>query len=219
MLKRFVEDFPEGSIIVDLGAGRMKTSDRVLSIDIYRAPGVDLLGDIEAMPFKTNSIDGIIARGVLEHVVDVDRVVSEIYRVLKPGGKVYSSIPFMQGYHPSPGDYRRFTIDGIQQLFKNFERVDCSITRGTASSFVWIAREFFSEVFSFNNITLYKMLKILFGWLLQPVKHLDWLTERHPKSHIIASSFTFIGEKPRASSHDRGESAFEVNRHHSFVTT
>jgi len=196
MLKEFLNSFPDGSIILDLGAGRKKTSRDVISIDLYEAPGVDVLGDIVSMPFIEGSIDGIIARGVLEHVTNPERVAEEMYRVLKPGGRIFCSIPFIQGYHPSPGDFRRYTIDGIQLLFSRFTRDHCGITRGSASSFVWIAREFFSELFSFNSITLYKALKIVFGWLLQPIKYLDPITETHPKSHIIASGFTFIGRKP-----------------------
>ncbi len=179
-----------------MGAGRKKTRDDIISIDIYKAPGVTLLGDIHHLPFETDSIDAIIARGVLEHVEHPEEVVDEFFRVLKPAGKVYSSIPFMQGYHPSPGDYRRYTIDGIEILFSKFRKLECGITRGSASSYVWIAREFFSELFSFNNIALYKFFKIVFGWLLQPVKYLDPLTERHSMGHVVASGFTFVGEKP-----------------------
>jgi len=197
-LKEFLKQFPDNSIILDLGAGRKKTSEKVISIDLYMAPGVDVIGDIERMPFCEGTIDGVIARGVLEHVPYPQKVADEIFRILKPGGKVFCSIPFIQGYHPSPGDYRRYTIDGIQLLFRKFDRVHCGITRGSASSFVWIAREFFSELLSFNNETLYKALKIIFGWLLQPVKYLDPITERHPKNYMIASSFTFIGMKPSA---------------------
>ncbi|MBN1163945.1 MAG: class I SAM-dependent methyltransferase [Candidatus Krumholzibacteriota bacterium] len=195
-LTAFLESFEERSLILDLGAGRKKTRADIISIDIYPAPGVTLLGDIHNLPLDSCSIDGVIARGVLEHVRYPDKVINEIFRVLKPGGKVFSSIPFMQGYHPSPGDYHRYTIDGIQLLFSRFSKLECGITRGSASAYVWIAREFFSEILSFNNITLYKILKIIFGWLLQPVKYLDPLTEKHARAHIVASGFTFLGQKP-----------------------
>ncbi len=183
-----------------MGAGRKKSGSGIISIDLYRAPGVDIIGDIQKLPLMSNSIDGVIARGVLEHVPAPPNVAKEIFRILKPGGKVFSSIPFMQGYHPSPGDYQRYTIDGIQILFSDFRKIDCGITRGSASSFIWITREFLSEVFSFNNKTVYRALKIVFGWLLQPLKLLDPVTERHSACHIAASGFTFLGEK--AEEHD-----------------
>jgi SAM-dependent methyltransferase len=191
-----LESFPENALILDLGAGRKKSGKNVLSIDLYKTPLVDLIGDIEHMPIASNSLDGIIARGVLEHVPCPGRVVSEVLRVLKPGGRVFSSIPFMQGYHPSPGDYRRYTLEGIKLLFSAFDEIECDITRGSASSFVWIAREFLSEVLSLNNPILYKVFKILFGWMLQPIKYLDPVTENHDKRHVAASGFTFLGEKP-----------------------
>ncbi len=194
-LKNFLGSFPDGSLILDMGAGRKKTRADMISVDIYRAPGVTVLGDIHKLPFGDGTVDGIIARGVLEHVADPEEVVSEFYRVLKTRGKVFSSIPFIQGYHPSPGDYRRYTIDGIRLLFSRFDSLDCGVTRGSASSYVWITREFFAEVLSMNNEILYKMFKIIFGWLLQPVKYLDPITERNSHCHVVASGFTFIGEK------------------------
>ncbi len=199
-LGNYLEGFDKEAVILDLGAGRKKTRRNIVSIDLYRAPGIDIIGDIQRIPLASDSIDGIIARGVLEHVPAPEAVVGEMYRILKPGGRIYSSIPFIQGYHPSPGDYRRYTIDGIELLFSDFRKIDCGITRGSASSFVWICREFLSEVLSFNNETLYKILKIALGWLLQPIKYLDPVTERHRKSHIVASGFTFLGEKPHTRS-------------------
>ncbi len=161
-LKRFLDSFGNSSLILDFGAGRKKTSPRVLSVDIYRAPGADLIGNICSMPVLDNSVDGVIARGVLEHVPVPGAVVAEMHRILKPGGRVYSSVPFMQGYHPSPGDYQRYTMDGLQKLFADFHKLECGITRGSASSFIWISREFFSQALSFNNDTISHLSKIAF---------------------------------------------------------
>ena len=60
-LSNFLDSFPEGSIILDMGAGRKKTVEDIVSIDIYMAPGVDILGDIHNLPFDEGSVDGIIA--------------------------------------------------------------------------------------------------------------------------------------------------------------
>jgi SAM-dependent methyltransferase len=198
-VREFIDSFPEGSIIADLGSGRRKVSSKCLGVDIVSVPGVDVVGNLFNLPFKENSLDGIIIRGVLEHVPDPHTAVNEMERVLKPGGKVYSSIPFMQGYHPSPGDFQRYTIDGIQRLFSRFEKVECSITRGAGSAFVWIGREYLAQLFSFNNMMIYKALKMLFGWVMQPVKYTDHILNNHRMAHVAASGFTFIGRKAHSS--------------------
>lgn len=194
-LREFGAAFSDGTLIADIGSGSNKVSPEYLGIDIAEREGVDVLGDLYSLPFCNDSLDAIIVRGVLEHVEKPEEAVKEIERVLKPGGMVYSSIPFIQGYHPSPGDYQRYTIDGIERLFSRFEKVECAITRGTGSAFLWIGREYFSQLLSFNNITIYKLLKVLFGWFLQPIKYSDRILNKHRMAHIAASGFTFIGRK------------------------
>ena len=62
------------------------------------------------MPFK--EIDLVIIQAVLEHVMYPNKVVSEIYRVLKNDGLIYSETPFMQQVHEGPYDFSRFTESG-----------------------------------------------------------------------------------------------------------
>lgn len=45
------------------------------------------------LPFKKNSFDGVLCTELLEHVGSDKDVISEIYRVLKPGGKLLVSVP------------------------------------------------------------------------------------------------------------------------------
>lgn len=45
------------------------------------------------IPFDDDSFDFIVSNQVMEHVQDIDRVLSEMRRVLKPGGKVLSLFP------------------------------------------------------------------------------------------------------------------------------
>jgi len=56
--------------------------------------GVGLIrGDATDLPFTDNSFDRIIATEVLEHIPDDQKVVSEMYRVLKPGGIAMVTVP------------------------------------------------------------------------------------------------------------------------------
>lgn len=50
-------------------------------------------GDVEAMPFSDGTFGLVICTEVLEHVPDPRRALSEIHRVLRPGGVLIGSVP------------------------------------------------------------------------------------------------------------------------------
>lgn len=60
--------------------------------------------------------DIVICEQVLEHVVDPIQAVENLYLMLRPGGHAIVSVPFMVRYHPEPGDYWRFSADGLKIL-------------------------------------------------------------------------------------------------------
>ena len=60
-----------------------------------RCRGVEMVpcqGDIEALPFDNESFDVVLVAHVLEHLPDPSRALSEIFRVLRPGGRVIACI-------------------------------------------------------------------------------------------------------------------------------
>jgi len=58
-------------------------------------PGLKVIqGDVLNMPYRTNSIDGIISLGVVEHFISgCDKPLEEMYRILKPGGVAIITVP------------------------------------------------------------------------------------------------------------------------------
>lgn len=50
-------------------------------------------GDIRYLPFADNTIDLIFGGGVIEHMPDTAPVVRECYRVLRPGGLAFNTVP------------------------------------------------------------------------------------------------------------------------------
>ena len=45
-------------------------------------------GEIEHLPFETGSFDVVVSNGVIDLVPDKDTVFAEIFRVLRPGGRI-----------------------------------------------------------------------------------------------------------------------------------
>ena len=52
-----------------------------------------LLEDASKMSFEDNSFDTIVMNDAMEHVAEPEKVLDEVYRVLKPGGKLYVNFP------------------------------------------------------------------------------------------------------------------------------
>ncbi|MEE2939986.1 MAG: methyltransferase domain-containing protein [Planctomycetota bacterium] len=75
---------------------------------------LNLLGDGRRMPIRTDSVDTVLCTEVLEHVPDPMPMVHEMARVLKPGGKLLVTVPFVQPLHELPSDFHRFTPPALQ---------------------------------------------------------------------------------------------------------
>jgi SAM-dependent methyltransferase len=91
---------------------------RYLTLDVEaRTDGVDYIADLEDMNVVPDaSVDTVLCSEVLEHVPHPDRAVGEIARVLKPGGTLVITVPFMARLHEEPHDYFRYTRHGLRRL-------------------------------------------------------------------------------------------------------
>jgi glycosyltransferase involved in cell wall biosynthesis/SAM-dependent methyltransferase len=112
----------------------------LVEADVALGPRTDVICDAHALPFAEGAFDGVVCQAVLEHVADPVRVVAEIHRVLKPGGLVYSEIPFMQQVHEGAHDFTRFTYNGHRRLFRWFQEIDAGATAGPGMALGWSVR-------------------------------------------------------------------------------
>ena len=111
---------PKGSTGLDINPRNIKQAK-------LHAPEAKLIvGDIEKMPFKGKSFDTIICTDVLEHLVDLQNALKEIFRVLKPGGLCIGSVPranflwrlrFLSSTHPGEPYHRLYKTQEVRDLF------------------------------------------------------------------------------------------------------
>lgn len=195
-LKKFIkENIKKDQLVINLGSGNSNISAEVLNVDIFDYDNVDIVCDIADLPFSDNSIDIIINLAVLEHVPEPELVINEIYRVLKIDGIIYTAFPFIQGFHASPFDYTRVTIEGIHELHKKFEKIELKPFGGPTSGMLWIFQEWVAILFSIGSRKAYFIIYLLMMLLTFPLKFLDILLSKHPMAKNIASGFIFIGRK------------------------
>ncbi|HEX3881338.1 MAG TPA: class I SAM-dependent methyltransferase [Stellaceae bacterium] len=107
-------------MIVDVGAGfRRRPHPRAVTVEIYDYPSTDVLATADAIPLRDGCASAVYCSAVLEHVPNPFSCASEILRILKPGGLLYSSIPFLQPEHGYPFHYFNCTRSGHLELFRN----------------------------------------------------------------------------------------------------
>lgn len=138
------------------------------TIDISDHYKPTIVGDIEKMPIKTGTYDGVICLSVLEHVNNPHKAVSEAHRILKKGGKALYYIPSIYPYHArrGPGGYAdtfRFMKDGLSFLFKDFSKVEIRKCGGFFETIVYLTPLPFRRLFVSIALFLDKLLNTTKG--------------------------------------------------------
>ena len=195
-INKFVKkEVSSDKICLNIGSGNSNLSPDIINVDFFPYGNVDVVADIAKLPFKDNSIDVVMNLAVLEHVPDPQTVVLEIYRVLKPGGKIFTFFPFIQGFHASPHDYSRVTREGMKVLHEDFKELKVMNGCGPTSGFLWVFQEWIAILLSFGSKKLHLILLILLMCLTFPLKYLDIFLKRHPAASNIDSGFCLEGKK------------------------
>jgi SAM-dependent methyltransferase len=114
--RRLIEGFvalsalPRGAMVADLGCGSgvftnelrqvgyrsvgLDISGKLLSLGKMRVPDLGLIqGDVEGLPFRTGSLDGVLLSGLVHHLPDPTRCAAEVFRVLRSGGRFVAFDP------------------------------------------------------------------------------------------------------------------------------
>jgi SAM-dependent methyltransferase len=101
--------------VLDIGGARRRGRFRPpadaawLVADIAPELRPDVVADVQALPFREGVFDAVKATEVLEHVPDPATALAECRRVLRRGGHLVATAPFLERLHGDPGDYARYT--------------------------------------------------------------------------------------------------------------
>jgi SAM-dependent methyltransferase len=81
--------------VLDLGCGRRKLAGAI-GVDANRQSAADVIIDLNVFPypFAANSFDVIHCDGILEHLDDIMRVMTELHRIARPNALIQITTPY-----------------------------------------------------------------------------------------------------------------------------
>jgi SAM-dependent methyltransferase len=107
---------------------------RYVATDTQRTPVVDLVSRGEQLPLADGRFDLVLCTQVLEYVPEPQKVITEIHRVLKPGGFLLLSVPAV---FPRDADHEcwRFLPRSLELMLSSFRRIEIAAEGSSALGF------------------------------------------------------------------------------------
>lgn len=131
----------------------------------------DLKWDGREIPLPDESIDCVMATEFLEHYAEPETALMEIYRVIKPDGRVFATVPFVWNLHEIPYDEYRYTPYSIERHFENagFKEIKVKALGGWNLSLaqmigLWTT---FSKMRNITRAIVNKLLFPFYVWLIK----------------------------------------------------
>ena len=118
---------PTGPFVLDAGAGEGQyrgwfARQRYVGLDLgigdsdWNYRGLDAIADLRQLPLRSGGVDAALNIVTLEHVTDPGCVLAELWRALRPGGRLLLVVPHEWEEHQQPHDFYRYTRYGIEHL-------------------------------------------------------------------------------------------------------
>ena len=170
----------------------------VIVTDVIKSNTIDYVCDVTSLPFSDSQFDAVFIIAVLEHVIEPVASVSEISRVLKKDGLVFSAIPFMQQVHMGCFDFQRYTLLGHRWLFSSFELMELAPTSGSGSALLWSITSFFQSFSKSYRVSL--VVKALVRVSLFWIKYFD-LLQKNMNDYALGSYFVGKNKKGKIINH------------------
>ncbi|MEJ1934843.1 class I SAM-dependent methyltransferase [Nostoc sp. NIES-2111] len=154
--QEFASTLTPGSLILDAGAGSQPYRE-LFNHCRYEAADFEMVDkeyakstyvcDLSSIPVESERFDAIALNQVLEHLSEPLRVLRELRRVLKPGGRMICTAPLFYEEHEVPFDFYRYTQFAWRKMM---EDVDLKIEK-----LDWLEGYFGTVAYQFETASRY----------------------------------------------------------------
>lgn len=122
--------------------------------------------------------DSAILSDVLEHLAEPMTALASIHRILKNGGVLMMTVPFLYGIHEAPHDYRRFTKYGLEYELRRagFRQIEIHEIGGVVSVISTLCAKFIEYIVGSNSFVVRLLVSIQL--LLMRVPFVKWLERK-----------------------------------------
>ncbi len=161
--------------VIDIGGGKnadyiafMPRSEgaEIRTFDVKTGISIDF--EIDRLPASDGSFETVLFLNVMEHIYNYRNILSEVYRITKPGGRVIGVVPFLMWYHPDPKDYFRYTHEALERIF-----TECGIThfrievlaRGPFTAAAQMVMQSLPRLMRVPVFSIHYLLDTIFLWM------------------------------------------------------
>lgn len=133
----------DGMVLNLSAGGTVRKFAHVVEAEAAVFRHTDVIADAHRLPFANGSLACVIAYNAFEHYHRPRRVAEEIFRVLRPGGRVLVRTAFLQPLHEAPWHFYNCTKYGLELWFEGFETLALGVPDNfqPAHALGWIAAE------------------------------------------------------------------------------
>ena len=173
-LRDFISPLGQNQVILDVGCGDMPYKGLFDHPKTYHGLEIDYPGNRnkkcathwysgDILPFSDQSYDIVLCSQVLEHSFNPEQLLAEMYRVLRPGGFVVLSIPFLWPEHEMPFDSQRYTSPGLKSILEKvgFTKVTLKKTNPGLSALMQLGIEWVESSYRNSPCSKKKLIRPL----------------------------------------------------------
>lgn len=125
--------------VLDFGGGANahygKLMDKWRAACVYETANIDpfirptyLISPGRPLPMADSTFDAVVTLNTLEHIYDTHGALRELFRVMKPGGRLTVTVPFLFRIHGHPDDFFRGTPSWWAHALTDLGYIDIKIT-------------------------------------------------------------------------------------------